>query len=66
MDEISIDASEAPLQIVCVAFEIAAAGVGSTVTSKLNDGPGQFVVAGPTGEIMYLTTPEEVPELINV
>ena len=41
-------------------------GVGWTVTSKLNGIPGQLVIPGPVGVMIYLTTPGEVPVLFKV
>ena len=52
-----------PLQIDCAGGIAMTFGVGSTVTSKLDSVPGQFVGEGPVGVITYLTTPGEVPVL---
>jgi hypothetical protein len=55
-----------PLQKVSLEGVAVTVGVGCSVTSKLNGIPGQLVGPGPVGVITYLTTPKEVPVLINV
>ena len=40
--------------------------VGFTVTSNVKGVPGQLVDAGPVGVMIYLTTPDDVPEFTKV
>ena len=55
-----------PSQIVSAEGVIFTVDTGFTVTSRLNDVPGQSVGAGPVGVMTYLTIPVEVPVLTSV
>jgi hypothetical protein len=62
VDEGSADVSttaevDCPAQTFCERVALLTVGIGLTVATKLNGGPGQFVGAGPVGVITYVTWP---------